>query len=192
MNSIFKKIINIFKKNNYVYKDKKLHNENGPAIVYKDGGEEWWFNGVRHRLDGPAVIGVDGKSCEWYINGERHRDDDPAILLYTNGNYDEYYYFKGKKHNLKGPAVSEWNSGHKEWWVLGFDLSKNEFDLLPRNDKGEIHSLEEIKISKLDGLFMSNFVFYALNGKVVDKVDVDKYILENQFPISKIGKKVKI
>jgi hypothetical protein len=41
-------------------KDGKLHREDGPAIVWKDGSVEWWHKGERHREDGPAYIGSKG------------------------------------------------------------------------------------------------------------------------------------
>ena len=38
-------------------KEVVLHNNEGPA-VFKDKGneQEWWCNGKRHRVDGPAII----------------------------------------------------------------------------------------------------------------------------------------
>jgi len=32
-----------------------LHNEFGPALI-RDSSIEWFYNGVHHRIDGPAVI----------------------------------------------------------------------------------------------------------------------------------------
>jgi hypothetical protein len=39
---------------------------------------EWFQNGERHRLDGPAIECEDGSKA-WFQNGERHRLDGPAI-----------------------------------------------------------------------------------------------------------------
>jgi len=33
-----------------------LHNYPGPAVIYNNGDEEYWIQGIRHRDDGPAVI----------------------------------------------------------------------------------------------------------------------------------------
>ena len=52
-----------------------------PAIIYTNGGQEWWKEGRIHRDsyfpgredDLPAVICVDGHQ-EWYKEGKRHRD----------------------------------------------------------------------------------------------------------------------
>jgi len=33
------------------YKDNKLHREDGPAVIYKNGTEEWWLNNVEYPED---------------------------------------------------------------------------------------------------------------------------------------------
>ena len=48
----------------------KIHREDGPAVIWADGGQEWWLNDQIHREDGPAVVSSDG-SQEWYLNGKR-------------------------------------------------------------------------------------------------------------------------
>ena len=67
-----------------------LHREDGPAIKYADGGEQWWINGELHREGGPAITHATGSKF-WYINGKRHREDGPAIE-YKNG--DKYWFLK--------------------------------------------------------------------------------------------------
>lgn len=47
--------------------------------------QTWWINGKKHRNDGPAVIYADGGE-EWLLNGEFHRDNGPAIN-YVNGDH---------------------------------------------------------------------------------------------------------
>jgi len=64
-------------------KKREYHRLDGPAIIYKNGSEEWWENGKLHRLYGPAIDYADGRK-EWWENGKLHREDGPAIL-YTNG-----------------------------------------------------------------------------------------------------------
>ena len=54
--------------NDYFDLSIKLHRNKFPAIEYANGDEEWWFNGKRHRLDGPAVTYGDKKF--WFIEGE--------------------------------------------------------------------------------------------------------------------------
>ncbi|MEI8270525.1 MAG: hypothetical protein WCG45_04085 [bacterium] len=43
-----------------------LHRQDSPAVIYANGDVEYWFDGLRHRLDGPAVI-CNGKQYffEW-------------------------------------------------------------------------------------------------------------------------------
>ncbi|RTK95553.1 MAG: hypothetical protein EKK64_06940 [Neisseriaceae bacterium] len=42
--------------------------EDGPAVIYSNGDKEWWFNGKRHRNDGPAV--TYGNKEYWFHYGE--------------------------------------------------------------------------------------------------------------------------
>lgn len=48
------------------------HCEDGPAIVWQDGTEEWYQKGLRHRIGAPAVIRGNGVS-EFWENGKRKR-----------------------------------------------------------------------------------------------------------------------
>jgi hypothetical protein len=43
------------------------HCENGPALVYANGDQEWFQHGRHHREDGPAIIWGDKK--EWWLDG---------------------------------------------------------------------------------------------------------------------------
>ena len=89
------------------------HREDGPAVIYSNGTQEWYFNGKLHREDGPAVI---SKSYDaWYINGKKHRENGPAVI-WTNG--DQVWYLNGERHRTDGPAVI-WTNGYHEWWVNG-------------------------------------------------------------------------
>jgi hypothetical protein len=82
----------------------QLHNDNGPAIEYWDGGGEWFRHGIRHRLDGPAILKMNGE-ISWYINGyfatdrltkwadernidlENLTDEDKAIIIMEWSNF---------------------------------------------------------------------------------------------------------
>jgi len=78
------------------------HRVNGPAIIYPDGTEEWWFNRNIHRDNGPAIIWATYKA--WYKHGKLHRLDGPA---------------------------QEWNSGEKGWRIDGEKIpvkSQEEFE----------------------------------------------------------------
>ena len=47
----------------------QFHRIHGPAVIYSDGCEDWFQNGLLHREDGPAVIVNDGRKY-WYFNNE--------------------------------------------------------------------------------------------------------------------------
>lgn len=65
-----------------------LHREDGPAVQFVNGDNEWYLNGLRHREDGPAIECPDGHQ-EWYRHGKLHREDGPA-LVYSDG-HSEWY-----------------------------------------------------------------------------------------------------
>jgi hypothetical protein len=46
------------------------HREDGPALIYTNGREDWCIDGKWHREDGPAIDDPKGES-HWYINGKR-------------------------------------------------------------------------------------------------------------------------
>jgi hypothetical protein len=46
-----------------------LHNANGPAVIWPDGGQEHWINDQLHNPNGPAIVWANGYK-EYYINGE--------------------------------------------------------------------------------------------------------------------------
>ena len=58
----------------------ELHRLNGPAVLHVNGVRSWYKNNVRHRIDGPAIEFPDGDAC-WYINGMR---------LYEEEQFNEY------------------------------------------------------------------------------------------------------
>jgi hypothetical protein len=97
-----------------------LHNPKGPAIVsgkYK----EWWFYGLKHRENGPAIEYEDG-SQEWWFYGLRHRKGKPAVIFKEEGfnisTLTEEWWFYGKLHREDGPAVMK-SDGTQEWWLYG-------------------------------------------------------------------------
>jgi hypothetical protein len=50
----------------------KHHREDGPAVIWDDGTEEYYLNGKRHRKDGPAVI------FPWNGGDQFWLDDEPV------------------------------------------------------------------------------------------------------------------
>ena len=86
-------------------------------IVEHRHGRSTWYNELRqyHRIDGPAVIWIQGDKW-WYINGKRHREDGPAVEL---------------------------TEGHKEWWLNGIRYSEDGYKSIIRQMKIE-RLLEEM------------------------------------------------
>ena len=63
--------------------------------IDRAGSKTWTLNGEYHRLDGPAIIQVDGGEW-WFKHDEYHRLDGPAIILPDSRKYwavaGEQYY----------------------------------------------------------------------------------------------------
>lgn len=99
---------------------------------------EYFLNGERHRVDGPAYqywYKNGQKGSEYYfINGKPHHTDDPAIQeWYKNGQkHTEEYLVDGNLHRIDGPARQAWRyDGQKyyeEYYINGKEVSKEEFD----------------------------------------------------------------
>jgi hypothetical protein len=87
-------------------KNGELHREDGLAIIYSNGRQEWYLNGRFHREDGPALIKENG-SQSWWVNGKLHREDGPAII-YDNGTQE--WYLNGvevKKNNNNKEVIDQ-------------------------------------------------------------------------------------
>lgn len=78
------------------------HREGGPAVIYPNGDEEWYLNGLLHREDGPALVFSNGTK-KWFRNHEFHREDGPAII---------------------------WNDGTEEWYLNDREVDPLEVFLL--------------------------------------------------------------
>jgi small GTP-binding protein len=92
-----------------------IHNDCGPAIIYKNGDKCWYLRGMYHRdeEDGPAVILSNG-SMHYYKNGLEHRESGPAIIT-SNG--ELYFYINGKLHREHGPSMVTQFAEH--WYKNG-------------------------------------------------------------------------
>ena len=92
-----------------------LHrNGDQPAVVYPDGGEEWWCHGELHRDNGrPAVVRTNG-SQEWWRHGGFHRDDDLPAIIHSDGS--EEWWQNGKLHRSGGQPARMYMNGSQEWW----------------------------------------------------------------------------
>jgi hypothetical protein len=87
----------------YYYNGVK-HREDGPACISTWGDKEWWYNGTLHRQDGPAIEYSHGR-IEWWKHNKRHREDGPAIM----SERILHWYKDGQVHREDGPAIIEKN-----------------------------------------------------------------------------------
>lgn len=92
--------------------DNNLHCDDGPAVLYHDGGREWWIHGQKHREGGPAVVHPAGGE-EWWWKGGKHRMHAPA---YTNGHHVEWW-FHSALHREDGPAII--TTDREVWMIYG-------------------------------------------------------------------------
>lgn len=70
------------------FKDNLIHNENGPAVIYKNGDVQWVQNNIVHRIGGPAI--ETKTSFTWYRWGKFHRLCGPAADNYLLNNASWY------------------------------------------------------------------------------------------------------
>jgi len=101
---------------NHVLGTKQVHREDEPAKYCKHG-EDWIYNGKRHRIGGPAIIsyhtgdqqipeteGFDEKHIirqqEWWLYGKKHRRGAPAVIMYSiDGKINrEEWWFSHVRH----------------------------------------------------------------------------------------------
>lgn len=165
------------------YKDAEKtikHRLVGPAIEYKDGHKEYFINGKRHRLDGPAIETADRK--EYWIEGKRHRLDGPAI---ERDNGDKEYWVKSLRHRIDGPAIEQAN-GYKEYWIDGCHKDAETFTALTqvKDLANEIQSLKEelTKLKALESvkpLTLEQTLLDILASGFKDKDSVSAMILES-------------
>jgi hypothetical protein len=144
------------------------HRIGGPAIIYKSGGQSWYENGVRHRVEKdaegktlPAVIDKHG-NMEWYFEGKQHRDDvdeNGLTLPAEITKNSKTWYKNGKQHRsdtivVEGRIMTlpsyEGQTGTKRWYQYG---------QLRRTDMDEYGNLLPTEISDCGTMFWNK------NGK---------------------------
>jgi hypothetical protein len=114
------------------------------VLVSDSGDKFWYFNGILHREDGPAVEYANGYKA-WYLNNKCHRKDGPAIE-FANG--DKSWYLNGFLHREDGPAI-EYANGYKAWWFDGKRVTEEE--VMKSHEtieiEGKKYTLKEIKLA---------------------------------------------
>jgi hypothetical protein len=85
----------------------RLHREDGPAIIMKNGYQAWYKEGKYHRDGGPAIITKSG-SKKWFKENNIHRGNGPAVeyydgrkLWYINGEVYTEEEYKNEMRNIK-------------------------------------------------------------------------------------------
>lgn len=68
-------------------------------------------------------------SKEWYSDGRRHRIFGPAI---ERENGTKYWYVEGEHHRLDGPAI-EYPSGSKYWYINNKQVTEEQHKVLVEN-----------------------------------------------------------
>jgi hypothetical protein len=82
------------------YIENKLHNENSSAINRSWGDTEWYYNGKKHRDDGPAACISDvfgPRSVRYYKHGLKHRLDGPADINHIASDCTIYEWWENGK-----------------------------------------------------------------------------------------------
>ena len=129
------------------------HREDGPAVIWKNGNTQWYFNGKCHREDGPAIELVGGTK-KWYINDKCHRIDNPAIEWCDGA---KSWYLNDKRHRLDGPAYLCYN-GEKYWFI-------NECNVTDEITKWAIHNNIDLdNLTDVDKLLIK-LTWADYNGK---------------------------
>lgn len=59
----------------WLIKNKRLHNQNGPAIIDDDGTLQWFINHKIHRLDGPAILYPTGEK-KYFIDSFEYQEEN--------------------------------------------------------------------------------------------------------------------
>lgn len=114
-----------FKITSYEYKMLSMENKEiiidseifpGIPLIKLQAHEQWFENGILHRVVEPAVVFESGHK-EWWLNGKIHRTEEegPAIE-YAGGS--RAWCQHGKIHREDGPAYI-WADGTKEWYLNG-------------------------------------------------------------------------
>lgn len=93
------------------------HRTDGPAIIYSDGTEEHFLEGVRHCAGGRPAVTLSTGEREYHVRGQLHREGDLPALIDPDGN--EEYWIKGQRHRGGGKPAVIGVDGRTEYWVDG-------------------------------------------------------------------------
>jgi hypothetical protein len=55
-------------------------------MEWPNGKQEWWFNGMLHRGNGPAITYEDG-TYEWWVDGKQYNNGIDISNVIARGPY---------------------------------------------------------------------------------------------------------
>ena len=144
----------------------KLHRDDGPAIISKNGAQEYWYHGTCHRVGGPAIVSADGRSYQWRHFGKLHRTDGPAVVK-ADGTRE--WRQDSRLHREDGPAIEypnkpcgASNCKSAEYYRFG-KKSEAPRSRIDENDAGQVEIIE-----RPDGS-----IEWWLNGILLQSVDAN-------------------
>lgn len=111
-------------------------------LVYEDGTEEYYYCGVLHREDGPALKYYSGTTF-WYKNGILHREGGPAAE-YNDGGH--VWAINGKKHKLDGPALVD--EKFVMWFINDKQVSEEDVQKLKSTEEEYINQVRNLMLLK--------------------------------------------
>lgn len=156
------------------YKDGKLHNDDGPAVMQGDLRVlllEWYKAGEIHRENGPARLEAIPElnrtmNEEWWVNNKCHRIGAPAILRYNacvNPPILEHEIWSvdGKHHREDGPAETynchRTGKKHYEKWSINGQLHRKDgpADIRWDRNTGQISRADKYHFGERTGSALS-------------------------------------
>jgi hypothetical protein len=91
--------------------------------IKENGVYYHWVLDKLHRVDGPAVINEKDKVEEWYLNGQRHRIGGPAFDAPNVQVWMEH----NQIHRIDGPAYFFIN-GKTQYFIRDQEYTESEFN----------------------------------------------------------------
>ena len=97
-----------------IFKYGMAHSDIGPAELKKNGTSVYFRYGLKHCEHSPAIIDTITNSEYWYYYGVLHRDNGPAVTKPTDASITYSYFTYGLAERKDGPAEIIYNTELKE------------------------------------------------------------------------------
>ena len=170
----------------YYNSEGKLHNDNGPAVVFIDGTELYYDNGLINNLKGTAINSVDGSKI-YYVKGNLHNEREPSIDELGT----KYWYNNGQLNRGDDLPAIETKDGDKFWFKNGLRHREND---RPAIEINSVYNLNDtFTLEKGSECYFINGVLHRYNNYAIkqirnynSKVITDFYFYENGVFLKKI------